>query len=248
MVLMQKTLLTILSIFLLVFLYTKLAGPIPFSVQSVQTNKTNLFSMQGTGKATAIPDTALLNFGVSKTASSVILAQEQSNTAINKIIQDLKNLGIKETDIKTTNYSVYPNYDYSTGKQTINGYVVTQNLEVKAKPFDKVNTVIDTVTKDGANLVSGISFVLDDKVKKDLEQKARKEAVGNAKEKAEQLASAAGIRLGRIIDVQENQSPRFEPSPLAIGGLQKEDEIRQTSISPGESTVEITVIIFYEVL
>ncbi len=246
---MQKTFLTILSVFLLIFLYTKLAGPIPFSVQSVQTNKTNLFSTQGTGKATAIPDTALLNFGVSKTAPSVVLAQEQSNTAISKIEEDLKKLGIQEKDIKTTNYSVYPSYDYSAGRQNITGYTVTQNLEVKTKPFDKVNTVIDTVTKDGANLVSGVIFVLDDKVKKDLEQKARIEAVKNAKEKANQLANAAGIRLGKILDIQESSNePRLGPLPMGIGGAQKEDEVKQTSINPGESTIEITVTISYEVL
>lgn len=239
---------TILFILVGIFLYTKLAGPIPFSINSTQTTKSNIFNAQGTGKATEIPNTALLSLGVTKTDSNAINAQTQTNSTANKIIQDLKNLGIEDKNIKTTNYSVYPNYDYNSGRQNITGYTVTQNLEVKIKPIDKANKALDTVTADGANLVGGISFVLDPETQKKLERKARDEAVKDAKEKAESLASSAGIRLGKIIDVQEGAS--FEPRPIMQkatlpGGLGGSAE-DQTQITPGENTVTITVTIYYE--
>lgn len=241
---MKTALATISFFFLALFLYAKFAGPIPFSINSVQTNKTNLFTASGTGKATAIPNTAQLSLGVSKTAKSITDAQNQANAVINKLTADLKSLGILETDIKTTNYSVYPNYDYISGRQVTNGYTVSQNLEVKVKQIDKANSAIDIATSDGANIVGGLSFILDDKTQKDLEDQARKEAVTNAKEKAQKLADAAGIKLGKIVDVQENNGsavPVYRAMMAAGGGL---DE--KTDISPGENTVEITVTLSFE--
>ena len=243
---LKTPLFTVLFILIGIFLYIKLAGPIPFSVNSVQTSKSNLFSVTGTGKATDVPDTTLLSFGVTKTAPNVLTAQEQVNTTSNKITNDLKNLGIDEKNIKTTNYSVYPNLDYSNGRQNITGYTVSQNLEVKIKPIDKANKAIDITTNDGANMVGGITFILNDEAKKKLENKARLEAIKNAKEKAESLSSLSGIRLGKIIDVQE--SGGIQPHPIMIesrpiGDVNQE---KSTEINPGESTVSTTITLSYE--
>lgn len=243
---LKTPLFTVLFILVGVFLYTKLAGPIPFSVNSIQTNKSNLFSVTGKGEATEVPDTALISLGVAKTAPNVLTAQEQVNTISNKLISDLKSLGIEEKNIKTTNYSVYPNYDYSAGRQNITGYTITQNLEVKIKPIDKANKAIDIATSDGANIVGGINFVLNDDAQKRLENKAREEAIKNAKEKAESLSRLSGIRLGRIIDVSEN--PVFErPIPVSLDLKAPESEIeKSTEITPGESTITTTITLSYE--
>lgn len=241
---MKTALATISFFFLVLFLYTKFAGPIPFSINSIQTNKTNLFTASGTGKATAVPNTAKLSLGVTKTAKTISDAQNQANTVINKLTADLKNLDILETDIKTTNYSVNPNYDYSNGRQTTNGYTVSQNLEVKIKQIDKANNAIDVATADGANIVGGLSFILDDKTQKDLEDKARKEAIQNAKEKAQSLASAAGIKLGRIVDVQENGGAIIPIYRTMMAGGGELDQ--KTNVSPGENTVEVNITLSYE--
>ncbi|MBI2074476.1 MAG: SIMPL domain-containing protein [Candidatus Levybacteria bacterium] len=240
---MKQQLLVVLFIFFGLFLYTRLFGAIPFSVTSVTTTKSNLFKVTGTAKATAIPNTAKLSLGLTKTSDSVASAQNQVNTVVNKIIDDLKKLGIEEKNIKTTNYNVNPQYDFSAGRQTVTGYTVTQSLEVKVKPIDKTNQAIDIATADGANLVGGITFILDDKTIKELEQKARKEAVANAKEKAQSLANAAGIILGKIIDVQETSRPNgFRPMVAKVDQISGEE----TTLPPGENTIEITVTLFYE--
>lgn len=239
-----KTPLIIIFIFLGLFLYTKLFGPIPFSVNSITTTKTNLFSVSGTGKATGIPDTAQILIGVTKTASTVASAQDQTNTAANKIIEDLKKFGVPDKDIKTTNYSVNPNYDYSRGGQNITGYTVTQTLEVNVTPIDIANKAIDTATKDGANLVGGVNFTFNDKTKKDLEKKARAEAVKMAKEKAESLARATGIKLERIVDVQE--SGNFEPRPIMMGALEAKSS--DTQLQAGENSITINITLSYETL
>ena len=102
---------TVLFILVGLFLYTKIAGPIPFSVNSISTTKSDIFSVSGTGKATVIPDTAKVSLGITVNRPTVASAQNEANRIMNQIIKDLKAIGVDEKKIKTTNYSVYPNYD-----------------------------------------------------------------------------------------------------------------------------------------
>ncbi len=241
---MKNPLLIILFIFLGFFVYTKLFGPIPFSVNSITTTKANLFNVSGIGEATAIPDTAQFSIGVTRTASIVIDAQAQTNTAANKIIDDLKRLGVEEKNIKTTNYSINPNYDFGRGGQNITDYTVTQTLDVET-PIDTASKTIDTAVADGANIAGGITFTFNDKTKKELENKAREDAVKTAKEKAQSLAKVTGIRLGRIVDVAE--SGNFEPRPFAIQSL-KAEQSADTQLAPGENSIKITITLSYETL
>lgn len=236
---------TILFIFLGLFLYTTFFGPIPFSVTSTQTTKTDLFRVTGEGKKTAVPNQADVSFGVTKTSLRISDAQTQVNIAINAILSELKKQGIAEKDIKTTNYSVYPSYDYANGRNSIRGYTVTQQINVKVKPIDKVNNVVDLITQNGANMVGGISFSLDDNERKKLQQEARKEAVDAAKEKAQSLASLAGLRLGRIVDVQEG----FAQEPIYQRGLELSAPTSNkvdTNITPGENTIQVSITLSYE--
>ncbi len=242
---LKTPLLVILFIFLGLFLYTKLVGPIPFSVNSITTTKSDIFSVVGEGKANAIPDTASADIGITVNQATVNNAQSQANQIINKISSDLKNLGVKEKDIKTTNYSINPNYNFEGGRQRIDGYTVSVNLEIKVTPIEKINQVIDTATKDGANSVGNIQFTLNDEEKTKLENQARKQAVDAAKQKAQSLAQASGIRLGRIINVSEsNQEQRpitfMEKSAVGLGA-------GDTSVEPGQSTISTTVTLSYEI-
>lgn len=242
----KTALLVTIAILFVFFLYTKFVGPIPFSVNSVQTTKTNLFTANGTGKSTGIPDMAVISIGVTKTALTVSDAQNQTNTAANKIIEDLKKLGIEEKNIKTTNYSVNPNYDYSRGGQNITGYTVTQTLEANITPIDIANKVIDAATADGANLVGGITFTFNDKTKADLENQARTQAVKVAKEKAQSLANATGIRLGKIVDVQESNGYTPRPVLMMAKGGGDSAASAPTQLQPGENSITIDITLSFE--
>ncbi len=259
-----KIVFLIVFFFLALFLYTKLAGPIPFYINSVNTTKTDLFSVDGTGTATAVPDGGVVNLGVTQTATTVALAQSKTNEIANKLIADIKKLGISEKDIKTTNYSVSPNYGTGprpllpnepqtmiypvpggSGQQII-GYTVTQNLEIDVKPIEKANKVVDTATADGANLIGQVSFGFSDEMKTKLENKARANAIKDAKDKAQNLSKLSGIRLGKLVNVVE--SNQIRPWPVAYMDTKLSNEQAQppTNITPGESTVSITVTLSYE--
>lgn len=229
--------------FVLLALFFRFAGPLPLSVNSIVTNKNDVFTAAGEGKVPATPDIATLALGIISTSANAKDAQNQANQTINKITDDLKKQGIETKDIKTTGYNLNPTYDFSSGRQKITGYQVSINLEVKVRDFEKINSVIDTATADGANLVGGLQFSVNEEKLKELQQEAREQAVKEAKQKAESLAKAAGIRLGRIVNIQENLAePR--PIPLALGQVVKEET--STKIEPGEQEIKINVVLSYE--
>lgn len=233
------------TFFIFLFIYGRFGPAIPFSVTSVQTNKVDLFTVSGEGKATAAPNMALVSLGVQVKGSSVKSAQTQANDIINKVTADVKGLGVSADNITTTNYSVYPDYNYQAPSQEITGYNVNVSLSVKVRNLDLVNAVIDKATADGANSVGGLQFTVDDSLKAKLEDQARREAVAAAKEKAASLASAAGITLGKIVNVQESEGPA--PRPLSmmapVKGLGGGGE---TNVEPGAAEISLTVSLSYE--
>lgn len=245
---LKITFLTVFFSFLLFYVFARLFGPLPFHITSVNTNKADLFTVSGTGEATAVPQTAKLSFSVVQQAASVEDAKEKVNKASNAINDKLKSLGIPEKNIKTVNYSVNPDYDYSSNARDIKGYTVVQTVAVEITPVEKANQAIDEATKLGANDVSGVQFVLDDDKKDELEQQAREIAIKKAKEKANRIANAAGIRLGKIVNVMEdnNQYPyMYDAKMEAAGGVIAS---APTQLQAGENTVKMTVTLYYETL
>jgi hypothetical protein len=237
---------TVLFIFSFLYLYSKFAPPLPFTVNSVQTVKQNLFQVEGMAKKTAVPDTAFISFGVTKTANTIADAQNQTNMATTKIVDGLKNIGIDPKDIKTTDYSVSPQYNYYANRQTINGYTVTQNMDITIKPVDKVNQATDVATANGANLVGSVNFGFDDATQNQLNNDVRQMAIDDAKEKAQNLAQEAGMHLGRIVDIQENEAPQ---PPIAMGMAKAtlaQPDSAPTNITPGQNTLTATVTLSYE--
>ena len=188
--------------------------------------------------------------GVNKTAATVEEAQTQVNQAVTKITAALKDLGIAGSDIKTTNYSVNPNIDYSLSRQTTTGYTVDTTMTVTLKDANKANKALDTATASGANIISGVTFTLNDDEKTKLEDKARALAIKQAKEKAQKISNQAGIKLGRVINISVNSGT---PGPImydkmafnAGGGTAP---VAPTQLQPGENKVSITVTLFYETL
>lgn len=247
----QTSLLTVLFTFFFLYIFARLFGPIPFSVNSITTMKSDLFTVSGEGESTAVPDTALVNLGITDNANDVEQAKTNVTEKANKIIAALKSLGIDEKHIKTTNYSVNPNYDYSNGRDKITGYSVSQNVAVEVKPIERANKAVDLATQNGANMVGNIQFTLNDEEKDRVEMQARENAIKKAKEKASSIANASGIRLGKLINVSEtsdrpNPPMLYNKMSMQVGGKGAADE--STNLQPGENSIHVTVTLSYETL
>jgi hypothetical protein len=242
---MLKQIIYLTLFFLGLFAFAKFGPGIPLAVSQIMTIKNDLFTVSAEGKATAVPDIAVVNTGFTANGQSVAVVQNQANSVIKKISADLKALGIDTKDIQTSNYNIYPNYDYRESVQKINGYNINVSLTIKVRDFAKINNVIDTATADGANQIGGLSFTVDNLEKYQAE--ARKEAIAKAKIKAEDLARESGINLGRIINVSEGYSsppvPTYAKVDVASG---RGGGGEATEISPGSSEITVTVTLSYE--
>ncbi len=235
-----------LIILAILSLYFRFIGPIPFSVTQTTTEKKNTFDVQAEGKTTAIPDTAEINVGIQVNKNTVQAAQKEANEKINKISNEIKKLGIDDKYIKTTDYNVYPEYDYRAGQKIV-GYNVNITLKIKVKDFDKINQVIDTATSLGANQIGNLTFTIDDEKLEEIKMEARKQAIEKAKEKAKEIANAGGLKLGRIVNISESTTPDYAAPVLREAGLGGGEE-QKTQIQPGESEITVSVTLSYETL
>lgn len=244
---MKNILSAIVVFFLMLFFYTKFAGPIPFSLNSIVTTKTDTFTVTGTGKASAVPDIAIITVGVKAQGTTVKQVQQDLNTNNNKVIDAVKKLGIDAADIQTSNYSLTPMYDYGTKTPQINGYQANTNIVIKVRNTDKANDVIDAATASGANQIGGLTFDVSDKTK--VENEARAKAVAEAKSKAQTAAQTAGFTLGRVIDYSEGLGNTPQPMydrvlPVSGGG---DVTSAPTQIETGSNEVTVTVNLSYEI-
>jgi hypothetical protein len=217
----------------------------------------NVITVSGDGEVFAVPDIAEFSFGIVEEGVDVKSAQDKATTKINAALAALKGLGIEEKDIKTSGFNAYPKYEFNQiycittpcpqGKQEIVGYEVNVNITVKVRDIDDAGKAIDVVTTAGATNVSGISFTIDDE--DSLLRDARKQAIDEAKEKAEVLADDLGVRLGKIVSFSENGGPypiyyKTEAALMADG---RGGAAPAPSLPTGENTISSSVTITYEI-
>jgi uncharacterized protein YggE len=235
--------------FVLLFVFAKWGPAINFS--STTQSKGEPFIVTGEGKVSVTPDVANITLGIQENGSSLKTVQNAVNTKSKTLTDAIKKLGVEEKDIKTSAYNVYPQYDYSSNVQRITGYQVSTNYIVTVKDFDKVNDIVVAATAAGANVVGSISFDLNESTKTEKMNEARVEAVKEAKAKAEGLAKAAGITLGRVINVSENQNQNIVrpvyAEKLSIDSAGSGVPVAQPDIQPGQTELNVAVSLSYEV-
>ncbi len=210
------------------------------------------FSVNGSGVVYAKADIANLTVGfqteVKKTAQEAV---EENTDKMNDIIKELKSLDIEAKDIKTTNYSLRPVYDWTERRgQVLEGYRVSQNVTIKIRDLDKIGEAIAKTTQKGANQVGNVSFTIDDEY--NLKNEARQLAIEKAKEKAEMIAEQTGMKLGDIINVYENsvympEPMRYTNAKIDMVGLGGAGEIEAPSIEAGQNEVRVEVSVVWEV-
>ncbi len=237
---------------LAIIMVTRLVGGPSLSISQISTNKESTFDVSGESHIATVPDQAEVRLGITVNETSVKAAQDKANTVINDINTRLSELGIDKKDIKTENYSLNPNYDYTPGSvQRITSYSVNANLVVTLQDFSKLNQAIDMSTGAGANQIGGITFSLSDDKKAEVEENARKEAIDNAKDKANELAQLAGMKLGKIVNVTENPvgsvQPLYKEMSIAADGRGAGGGA-PTNVEPGSTTFTYTVTLSYETL
>jgi len=203
----------------------------------------------GEGKTMATPDIVLLSLGIEAEAKTVAQAQRDAAEAMDGVVKGLKSNGVAEKDIQTQRFSIYPVRKWLEDEQReiIIGYRVTNIVLAKIRQVDKAGTIIDDVAEAGGDLtlINSIGFTVDDPTP--YYKEARAKAIGDAMEKAKQMAQAAGIKLGKLLYISEGAS--YVP-PVTVRDLFVKAEgaaAPTTSISPGELEIQVTVQMVYDI-
>ncbi|QKD02453.1 SIMPL domain-containing protein [Mesorhizobium loti] len=170
----------------------------------------------GEGEATTPPDLALLSLSVMREAKTARAALDANNDAMAAVIAAMKAAGIKDRDLQTAGIQINPRYNYTNkpdGSQDAElvAYQVTNTLAVRVRDIDKTGEILDKAVSLGVNQGGGISFTNDNPDATITE--ARKKAVANAVAKAKTLAEAAGVTIGRVLEISDQN---IAPPPMAI--------------------------------
>lgn len=202
-------------------------------------------TVTGEGNMSAAPDIAALSFGVNvERVPTSQGAMEQLNTQMDAIITAVKEAGIEEKSIRTQSLNLYPAYDWREGEQIPRGFSANQNLVVKVHDVSMVSKVLSAATTAGANQIGNVSFTIDDT--NELRDAARKDAIADAKQKAQALAADLGKTLGELKMFNEGYGgipqPMYREAMMmdGVGGG------GMPSVPAGEQEVQVTVNLTYE--
>ncbi len=207
------------------------------SAQAGKPNRTLLVT--GTGHVSVAPDICYMRFGAeSSSPQSASVAYRENNALVNAVVQALKTAGIPAKDMQTTGFYLSPKYDTDpkTRKTSISGYSVSQWVSVKVRDLSRVSAVLDAGVAAGANNVGGVNFTVEDAEK--YTEKARSEALADARSKAEKMAADAGVRLGKPVTIEEEEGERM--MVMGAGGY------GGSQLEGGETELTRSVSVTYE--
>jgi uncharacterized protein YggE len=200
----------------------------------------------GEGIVHVVPDIAIVTLGVTTRGKTASEALTQNSKDLGAAIDVIKGAGIADKDIGTSNFSIYPVYaTNSDGSQVqppqVTGYEVSNDVRVTIRDIAKSGAILDAVVTAGANRVSGISFDVADRTTPN--DAALKDAIADAKRKAELMAAAAGVKLVRVLAVSTAEAnngpvPMFRAMAASAAPV---------PVMPGEQQVSVNASVTWEI-
>ena len=205
-------------------------------------------TVSGEGKAGSPPDMATISTGVMTKSASAKEALAANNQAMEQVLKVLKSRNIDNKDIQTSGFAVYPEYrrqERGDRSNQIDGYRVSNNVSVKVRNLARLGEILDALVQAGSNQISGVSFSI--AKPSAIMNEARRNAIDDARGRAELYAAATGVSVGKVISISEvaMQTPR----PMFQGRMAMA-EMASTSvpIATGEQEVSASINVMYELL
>lgn len=180
------------------------------------------------------PDVAFISVGANAQAASAGQAQRDLASLMNKLVAKAKSMGIPDSEINTSSYSIGP--IYSPGGNTITGYEAGEQLSLKWHNVDSVGNALDGLVQQGGATRINVSFGLNDP--KAAQAEARSLAIADARNRATAMAKAAGVQLGQVLRITDSTSVSRPPSYNFAGPAAAGD---QTQLPVGTLDVQVTV-------
>jgi hypothetical protein len=213
----------------------------------------NAINVQGETQFEVAPDLSKIRFRLETRSLTAQDAQVRNRQMQDSVLAALTNAGARKSDIETTDYRVerWTEWDYEMQRQIEKGYLVTNAFVVSTTDLEKVGNLLDAGIQAGANNVESISFELSDAKQREVKTEALRKATQNARDKAEALADGAGVRLGKVLSLNENSyyvQPFYRGDVMMakaeMGGA---PEVPPTAVSPQSVQVSAQVSVSYEI-
>jgi uncharacterized protein YggE len=199
-----------------------------------------LITVTGEATVAAAPDAASIRVGVSSQGKTARAASDANAKDMTVVIAAIKESGVADRDIQTTSLSLQPQYDPNkTGAARLIGFQANNQITVKIRDIAQLPNILDRAISAGANEMSGIEFVISEQSK--LLDKARAEAIADARRKAELYANAAGMKVGRVMAISEEGTV---PPPRTFQAMRA----GAAAVAPGEQTLRAVVTVSYELM
>jgi uncharacterized protein YggE len=189
-------------------------------------------TVTGSGAAFAVPNRAAFSFGVTTQAKTATAALNGNNAEMRKVIDAIKRAGVAARDVRTSSVSLSPRY--SQNGEDIVGYTASNTVDATIRGISRAGAVVDAAVGAGANQVSGPTFTRSDEAV--LYRRALAAAVANARGKAQTLAGAGRVRLGRVRSIVESSAG---PVPIA----ETARAAPEVPIEPGTQRIEASVTV-----
>lgn len=211
---------------------------LPQETQAAEQPARPTLSVEGTGEANAAPDQATVAIGITTHAADAAKAQNDNAWTAAQIQKAIAALGIDAKDIQTQNYSFRPTYRTEENRRgEINGYTVDNTVLVCVRDIKLTGKVVDAALSHGANEISSLSFTASDA--RALRKEALKNAIADARDKADIIAQGLGKRIVGIQTVSENTG--YPETRRYVGNMMLAAKDAATPIQPGSLTLTANV-------
>jgi uncharacterized protein YggE len=201
-------------------------------------------TVNGLGKSFSPPDMATIKTGVITYGSAARDALSENNKILTNMMDVLEKHHIGSKDVQTSNLNVTPEYrrdDRGRREPEIVGYRVTNQLSARVRDLKHLGEVIDALVRAGSNQISGIQFGIDDPA--EVLGLARNQAIVDARSRAELYAQAAGVRVGKVLAIEEQSIGLPRPQHLARGFAA--EAVSSVPVATGEQEFRVRITMVF---
>lgn len=201
-------------------------------------------SVTGEGKVKVVPDQALISVSVETKGNNATDVKKQNDQTVERVIQALKPYKLPKEDVQTKRISLNPQFDYQKKKYTYNA---TQTIEILLKDLNQYDKLMESLVDAGINRISGVEFK-SSKIEQH-KSEARKQAMADAKMKANDYVSVLNQKVGKALNISDN-SQVFFPQPvmyeMKLARAEMDDAMPRETIAIGEIEIHANVNVSFQ--
>jgi uncharacterized protein YggE len=201
--------------------------------------------ISATGEVTRVPDVAIITAGVVTRSATASGAIQQAATRMSRVREALRQAGVADRDIQTSNINLNPEYTYANNQPPkLNGYTASNQVSVRFRDIANSGSILDALVTEGANQLNGPNLTID-KPEAALDE-ARAKAVAQGRARAELYARSLGMRIARVVSVSESGGSFPVPPPMPMYARAEVAQAADSKIDPGEQKLQINLAMTFE--